>query len=395
MRWIEHIHQVCGVCMSVELTKAESTRYSRHLLLPEVSLAGQKKMKAARVLVVGAGGLGCPVALYLAASGIGKIGIADFDNIELSNLQRQILYSTDQVGTSKVEAAVERLRALNDCISVEVHETRISADCVMEIIKDYDVVVDGTDNFASRYLLNDACVLSRKPYVYGSIFQFEGQASVFTHESGCYRCIFPEPPDAADMPNCSEAGVLGVLPGVIGGIQATETLKLVLEIGDTLRGRLLLFDALSMRFDEVQVNRNPGCPVCGDRPVIRKLVDEQVQCATDNPQINGVLSEDQIGVEELAQRLKNSPAEFVLLDVRNPEEYLICHFPSAVLIPLRELEGRLPELDKSREIVVHCKSGLRSLAAVKLLQEHGYRAQSLSGGIIAWAEQEDPTMTRY
>lgn len=380
--------------MSVELTRAESTRYSRHLLLPEVALAGQKKLKTASVLIVGAGGLGCPAALYLAASGIGRMGLVDFDKIELSNLQRQILYATDQIGTSKVASAIERLQALNNEIVVKMHETRINASNAMQIVGEYDVVIDGTDNFASRYLLNDACVLSHKPYVYGSIFRFEGQASVFTHESGCYRCLFPQPPEAADMPNCAEAGVLGVLPGIIGCIQATEALKLVLEIGDTLKGRFLLYDALAMQFDEVEVRRDPNCPLCGEKPVIHELIDDQAHCETGS-QMPALSAEQEISVDELARRLKNSSADFMLLDVRTAEEHSICHFPTAVLIPLRQLPDRLDELGKSREIIVHCKSGVRSRAAVLLLQKQGYQAKSLSGGILAWAEQQDPLMTRY
>lgn len=394
--------------MSNELSKAELTRYSRHLLLPEVALQGQSKLKQSRVLVVGAGGLGCPVALYLAAAGIGTVGIVDFDKIDASNLQRQILYATDQIGESKADSAAQRLRSLNDTITIVVHETRISAADVMDIISQYDIVVDGTDNFSTRYLLNDACIIARKPYVYGSIFRFEGQSSVFTHETGCYRCLFPDPPDAGDIPNCAEAGVLGVLPGIIGSIQATEVLKLILGIGETLKGRFVLYDALAMKFEELKLKRNSKCAVCGDSPTITRPMDQQLECAvrapasgTDanasaNADYNAVNAlNDELNTAQLAERLEHHRTEFILLDVRNPEEHAICHLESAILIPVSELDSRLEELDSSKEIVAYCKAGMRSKSAVALLRKRGFKALSLTGGILAWADEQDPTLTRY
>ena len=380
--------------MQTELTQTERSRYSRHLLLPEVSLAGQTRLKETRVLVVGAGGLGCPVALYLAAAGVGTIGLVDFDRIDYSNLQRQILYATDQVGQSKVQSAAQRLRALNDTINVIEHEVEISATEVMDIISDYQIIVDGTDNFSTRYLLNDACVIARKPYVYGSIFRFDGQASVFTHETGCYRCLFPQPPDQGTVPNCAEAGVLGVLPAMIGTIQATEVIKLSLGIGSSLKGRFILYDALNMSFEELRLKRNPECAVCGDNPSITKPMDQTVQCA---PLSNGPSDPEstEISTDQLAQLLSKPGVDFTLLDVRNSEEHAICKLNSAILIPLSELESRMSELEKTKEIIAYCKGGTRSTAAVKLLHSKGYRARSLVGGILAWAEQQDPTLTRY
>ena len=375
-----------------QLDHSEVARYGRHLVLPEVGPEGQLRLRAASVLVVGAGGLGSPLALYLAAAGVGRIGLVDFDRVELSNLQRQILYGTSDVGRPKVAAALERLADVNPHVSLQCHEARFSVDNALELVCDYDVIVDGTDNFPTRYLVNDACVLSGKPNVYGSIFRFEGQVSVFSAGRGpCYRCLFPEPPDAGAVPSCAEGGVLGVLPGVIGTLQATETLKWILGRGDSLCGRLLLFDALEMRFREVELRRDPACPVCGEAPTIRELVATAADsCAAEAPRPT-----TEIDVRELQGRLQ-SGKQPCLLDVRTPEEWSICRLPGARLIPLQELEGRVDEIDRDREIVVYCHIGLRGSAAAELLRNRGYsRVWNLVGGIDAWATAIDPTMPRY
>ena len=375
-----------------QLDHSEVARYGRHLVLPEVGPEGQLRLRAASVLVVGAGGLGSPLALYLAAAGVGRIGLVDFDRVELSNLQRQILYGTSDVGRPKVAAALERLADVNPHVSLQCHEARFSVDNALELVSDYDVIVDGTDNFPTRYLVNDACVLSGKPNVYGSIFRFEGQVSVFSAGRGpCYRCLFPEPPDAGAVPSCAEGGVLGVLPGVIGTLQATETLKWILGRGDSLCGRLLLFDALEMRFREVELRRDPACPVCGEAPTIRELVATAADsCAAEAP-----YPTTEIDVRELQGRLQ-SGKQPCLLDVRTPEEWSICRLPGARLIPLQELEGRVDEIDRDREIVVYCHIGLRGSAAAELLRNRGYsRVWNLVGGIDAWATAIDPTMPRY
>jgi len=384
---------------SPELTNAEIERYSRHLILPEVGIDGQRRLKGARVLCVGAGGLGSPAALYLAAAGIGTLGLIDFDAVDVSNLQRQIIHGTPDIGRSKLASARARLSALNPEIRIETHETKLSSANALALFKEYDVILDGTDNFATRYLVNDACVILRKPNAYGSIFRFEGQASVFaTTEGPCYRCLFPEPPPPGLVPSCAEGGVLGVLPGVIGTIQATETIKLILGAPGTLIGRLLLYDAWSMRFRELKVRRDPECPVCGDRPSIRELIDYEQFCGV-TPQA-GVSASASAGVEEttveqLKARLDAGLPTFVL-DVREPHEYQICRIPNSILIPLGQLGTRLSELpNDGREIVVHCKMGGRSAKAVKLLKDQGVDAKNLTGGVLAWIDRVDPSQAKY
>jgi len=349
-------------------------------------------MKNASALIVGAGGLGAPAALYLAAAGVGRLGIVDFDDVDASNLQRQILYATDDVGRKKVDAARERLHALNPEIEIRTHPVRLSAANAREILSGYEVVVDGSDNFPTRYLVNDACVLMGLPYVYGSIFRFEGQASVFWKGHGpCYRCLHPEPPPAGMVPNCAEAGVLGVLPGVIGSIQATEALKIILGHGESLAGRLLLFDALTMRFREMTIARNPACPVCGDRPTITTLSDQDDACAVPEPEPAGPT----ITVTELNARLARGDQP-ILLDVRSPQEWAICHLDGATLIPLQALPARAGELPRDAEIVCYCHVGARSAMAAAYLRREGYaRARNLVGGIEGWAREVDPAMPRY
>lgn len=359
--------------------------------MPEVGIEGQRRLKRARVLVIGAGGLGSPVSMYLAAAGVGTIGLVDFDNVDLSNLQRQILHSTSGVGSSKLKSAEERLGALNPEINIVLHETRINQDNACSIIEQYDLVIDGTDNFSTRYLVNDACVILKKPNVYGSIFRFEGQATVFEPGSGpCYRCLFPYPPPPEAVPNCAEGGVLGVVAGTIGLIQATEALKLILGLGQGLRGKLLLYDAIEMRIDRLQIARDPQCPVCGDNPTITTVSEITFSCATgeDDKAID-------ISPVELNNRLTAGDTVF-LLDVRNQEEFDLCRLQQSTLIPLRELEDRLSEINRSQEIVVYCKSGGRSKIATNLLLENGFpTVQNLSGGILAWIAQIDPGMQSY
>jgi adenylyltransferase/sulfurtransferase len=381
-----------------ELTNDEVQRYSRHLILPEVGMDGQRKLKAARVLCVGAGGLGSPAALYLAAAGVGTLGIIDFDAVDASNLQRQILHTTKDVGRSKLQSARDRVTALNPSTKVEMHETALTSKNALELFKQYDVILDGTDNFATRYLVNDACVLLRKPNAYGSIFRFEGQASVFATTNGpCYRCLYPEPPPPGLVPSCAEGGVLGVLPGVIGTIQATETIKLILGAGNTLIGRLLLYDAWNMKFRELKLRRDADCPVCGDTPTVKELIDYDQFCgvapaATPAAASSGV---PETTVEELKGRI-DTHANFFLLDVREPNEYQINRIPGATLIPLGQLPQRLSELPTDgREILVHCKSGNRSARAVKVLGEHGIAAKNVKGGILAWIDRIDPTQAKY
>jgi sulfur-carrier protein adenylyltransferase/sulfurtransferase len=382
-----------------ELTNAEIQRYSRHLILPEVGLDGQRRLKAGKVLCVGAGGLGSPAALYLAAAGVGTIGIVDFDAVDTSNLQRQILHGTPDVGRSKLESAKERLSALNPEVRVITYETRLTSANALELFKGYDVIVDGTDNFATRYLVNDACVLLGIPNAYGSIFRFEGQASVFaTKEGPCYRCLYPEPPPPGLVPSCAEGGVLGVLPGVIGTIQATESIKLMLGAGATLVGRLLLYDAWAMRFRELKLRRDPACPACGDRPTIKQLIDYEEFCgvkpaaaAAAGPAV------PETTVEELKARI-DAQAPIYILDVREPHEYQIARIPGSTLIPLGQLgarAGELPPASAGREIIVHCKSGVRSAKAVTLLKEQGIEAKNLKGGILAWIDRIDPTQAKY
>lgn len=375
-----------------ELEPRELARYSRHLVLPEVGLEGQKRLRGASVLVVGAGGLGSPLALYLAAAGVGRLGLVDFDTVDLSNLQRQILYGESDLERSKLSAAAERLAETNPHVALELHETRLEASNALEILRPYDVIVDGTDNFATRFLVSDACVLLDKPNVYGSVYRFEGQASVFQAGKGpCYRCLFPAPPAPGSVPNCAEGGVLGVLPGIIGAIQATETIKLILGQGETLLGRLLLFDALEMRFRELALRKDPGCPVCGEHPTLRELEEIPATCVP--AKAGGV--DWEIDVHKLAE-LRANGAGPVLLDVRTRGEWNVCRIEGACLLPLPELERRLDELDPAAEIVVYCHVGIRSAYAVELLRRNGFRAaRNLTGGIEAWAVSVDPSLPRY
>jgi sulfur-carrier protein adenylyltransferase/sulfurtransferase len=376
------------------VSQEELLRYGRHLILPEVGLQGQRRLKASSVLLVGAGGLGSPLALYLAAAGVGRIGIVDFDRVEASNLQRQVLYGGSSLGRAKLEAAEARLADLNPHVEVEAHAARLTSANALDLLQRYDVIADGTDNFPTRYLVNDACVLLGKPNVYGSIFRFEGQASVFDARRGpCYRCLYPEPPPPGLVPSCAEGGVLGVLPGVIGLIQGVEILKLLLDLGETLIGRLLLFDALAMRFREVRLEKDPACPICGEQPTIRELVDYEAFCGlTPAPAADTELFE--IGARELAAALERG--ETTLIDVREPHEYEIAHIEGARLIPLGRLPERMGELDSSDEIVLHCHTGERSMRAVEFLRQSGFRKlKNLRGGIDAWSREVDPEVPRY
>jgi molybdopterin/thiamine biosynthesis adenylyltransferase/rhodanese-related sulfurtransferase len=381
-----------------ELSADDLSRYSRHLILPEVGEEGQRKLKAARVLCVGTGGLGSPLALYLAAAGVGTLGLVDFDVVDASNLQRQIIHSTADIGRKKLDSAEEKLKALNPALNVVKHETLLSSANALDILKDYDVVADGTDNFPTRYLVNDACVLLGKPNAYGSIFRFEGQASVFAAENGpCYRCLYPEPPPPGLVPSCAEGGVLGILPGLVGVIQATEVIKLILGKGEPLIGRLLLVDALNMRFRELKLRKNPECPVCGEHPTVTKLIDYQQFCgipaATEKePMVkNGI---PQLSVQDFKRRLDAGDDLFVL-DVREPFEYKIANI-GGKLIPQNEVPQRLAEIDRGREIVVQCKSGGRSQRIAEFLHQSGYaKVSNLAGGILAWADQIDPSVPKY
>ncbi|HTR81609.1 MAG TPA: molybdopterin-synthase adenylyltransferase MoeB [Bacteroidota bacterium] len=381
---------------NVELSGEEIRRYGRHLIMPEVGMDGQKKLKAASVLLIGAGGLGSPLGLYLAAAGVGRIGIVDFDVVDYSNLQRQILHSTKDVGRPKLASAKERIEGLNPFVKVETHEMHLTSENALDLFAQYDVIVDGTDNFPTRYLVNDACVLTGKPNVYGSIFRFEGQASVFAAKDGpCYRCLYPEPPPPGLVPSCAEGGVLGILPGIIGTIQANETVKLIIGNGEPLIGRLLLFDALQMKFRELKLRKNPDCPVCGTHRTITKLIDYEAFCGVQ-PGWDSYARERQyeISVDELKKRLDNKEDLFIL-DVREPQEYEICNL-NGYLIPLRELPKRISELDTAKEIIVHCKVGGRSRQAVEFMKQSGFRKiKNLVGGIDEWAERIDPTMPRY
>ena len=381
-----------------ELTQDEMARYARHLTLPEVGMEGQQKLKAARVLCVGAGGLGSPLLLYLAAAGVGTLGLVDFDVVDASNLQRQILHSTADLGRKKLDSAAEKLVALNPAVRVVKHETRLTSANALEIFKDYDIIADGTDNFPTRYLVNDACVLSGKPNVYGSIFRFEGQASVFATEEGpCYRCLYPEPPPPGLVPSCAEGGVLGILPGLVGVIQATEVIKLILGKGTSLVGRLLLVDSLEMRFRELKLRKNPECPVCGANRTVTKLIDYQQFCGI-GPETKAAAEEKngipQISVRELKRR-KDAGEEFFHLDVREPFEYAIAEI-GGVLIPQNEVLGRLGEIPRDREVVVQCKSGGRSQKIAELLKAQGYeRVVNVAGGILAWSDEIDATVRKY
>ena len=383
----------------IALTRDELSRYSRQLILPEVNADGQRRMKAARVLCIGAGGLGSPAALYLAAAGVGTLGIVDADRVDASNLQRQILYGTNDVGQSKVEKARARLRELNPDVEIAVHDARLTSENATGIIAPYDVIIDGSDNFPTRYLSNDVCVFARKPNSYGSVFRFEGQAGVFAPHLGgpCYRCLFPEPPPPGAAPSCAEAGVLGVLPGIIGLIQATEVLKLILGAGDTLAGRLLHFDALKMKFREFTLRRDPQCPVCGDRPTIFEPIDYEQFCAGPaEPDWFAAPEEVPVmSVRELKAKMDRKEA-LTLIDVRESYEYEMCRIEGSQLIPLGELERRIDELPRQGTLVLQCHSGGRSEHAVRILQEAGFEnAVNLQGGIDAWSAQIDPTVPRY
>ncbi len=378
-----------------ELSHDELQRYSRHLIMPEVGLEGQKRLKAAKVLCIGAGGLGSPLALYLAAAGVGRLGLVDFDVVEFSNLQRQIIHTTEDVGRSKLGSAHEKIQAINPHVEVELHETRLTSDNALEIFAEYDIVADGTDNFPTRYLVNDACVMTGKPNVYGSIFRFEGQASVFALPDGpCYRCLYPEPPPPGLVPSCAEGGVLGILPGLVGLIQATEVIKLILGKGDSLSGRLLLVDALGMTFRELKLRKNADCPVCGTHPSIRKLIDYEQFCGIE-PEKPASNDSAEITATQLKRELESEKAPF-LLDVRNPNEYQIARIPGAHLIPLQQLPARLRELDPTRDIVVHCRTGVRSAKAIEMMRSAGFqKLRNLKGGIHAWADEVDPTVVKY
>ena len=376
------------------LSKDEILRYSRHLIMPEVGMDGQFKLKAAKVLLVGTGGLGAPLGLYLAAAGVGRIGLVDFDVVDFTNLQRQVIHGTSDVGRKKLDSAADRMREINPFVRIDKHEVALSSENALEILRDYDIIVDGTDNFPTRYLVNDACVLLGKPNVYGSIFRFEGQATVFAYEGGpCYRCLYPEPPPAGLVPSCAEGGVLGILPDTIGLIQATETVKLILGSGEPLVGRLLLYDALAMRFRELKIRKNPECPVCGAHPTITKLIDYQQFCGiSQEPAASG--DGDIDAVEVKAKLDRREP--LMLIDVREPHEYQICRIPDAKLIPLGELPKRVNELNTADEIVAHCKSGVRSAKAVDFLKTAGFRkVRNMRGGILAWSDKVDPSVPKY
>jgi molybdopterin/thiamine biosynthesis adenylyltransferase/rhodanese-related sulfurtransferase/molybdopterin converting factor small subunit len=399
------------------LTPNEIARYSRHLILPEVGMDGQRKLKAAKVLCVGAGGLGAPVAMYLAAAGVGTIGIIDFDNVDISNLQRQIIHGTPDIGRPKLDSARDRLQAINPEVKVETYNVALSSANALELFKGYDVILDGTDNFPTRYLVNDACVLLGIPNAYGSIFRFEGQASVFATKNGpCYRCLYPEPPPPGLVPSCAEGGVLGVLPGMVGMIQATEAIKLILGIGEPLIGRFMIYDALKMRFRELKLRKDPDCPVCGTHPTVTALIDYEQFCGVAGPSGESAAASapapataasqggssvsqsgesDEITVEELKAKIDRGD-DFVLVDVREPHEVQICRIENAVLIPLNEVPKRLGELDATRDLVVHCRSGARSGRAVAFLREHGFpKALNLKGGILEWIDKIDPSQPKY
>jgi adenylyltransferase/sulfurtransferase len=380
----------------VELSGEEIRRYGRHLIMPEVGMDGQKKLKAASVLLIGAGGLGSPLGLYLAAAGVGRIGIVDFDVVDYSNLQRQVLHSTKDVGRPKLASARERLEGINPFVKIETHEMHLNSENALDLFSRYDIIVDGTDNFPTRYLVNDACVLTGKPNVYGSIFRFEGQVSVFaTNDGPCYRCLYPEPPPPGLVPSCAEGGVLGILPGIIGTIQANETVKLIIGKGEPLIGRLLLFDALKTKFRELKLRKNPDCPVCGQHRTITSLIDYEAFCGVQAGWDSFTREEQyEITVGELKRRLDNKDDLFIL-DVREPQEYQICNL-NGYLIPLRELPKRINELDTAKEIIVHCKVGGRSRQAVEFMKQSGFRkVKNLVGGIDEWAEIIDPAMPRY
>jgi molybdopterin/thiamine biosynthesis adenylyltransferase/rhodanese-related sulfurtransferase len=382
----------------MQLNNDEIRRYSRHLILPEVGLAGQKKIKGTSVLCIGAGGLGSPIAMYLAAAGIGKIGVVDFDVVDYSNLQRQILHTENDVGRSKAESAKETILGINPNVEVVLYNTRISSENALDLIRPYDIVVDGTDNFPTRYLTNDACVLLKKPNVYGSIFRFEGQASVFAPHLGgpCYRCLYPEPPPPGMVPSCAEGGVLGVLPGIVGCIQATEILKLALGKGSSLVGRLLLFDALDMKFRELKLRRDPQCPICGDQPTIKELIDYEMFCGITPEPTTPTMNPDEVTVQDMKQALDNPGLHIKVVDVREPDEYEIAHVQGVPLLPLSQIGQRFTELDPNHQYYLHCKAGVRSMKALQFLREQGFKyVKSVKGGIGAWSDEIDHNVAKY
>src|SRR5689334_8718849 len=382
------------------LSNDEIKRYSRHLIMPEVGMDGQRKLKAAKVLCIGAGGLGSPVAMYLAAAGVGTLGIVDFDTVDFSNLQRQILHGTPDVGRPKLASARERLNALNPNVRIETYETALSSENALKLFEPYDVIVDGTDNFPTRYLVNDACVLTGKPNAYGSIFRFEGQASVFgTKEGPCYRCLYPEPPPPGLVPSCAEGGVLGVLPGIIGVIQATETIKLILGAGEPLIGRFLIYDALRMRFRELKLRKDADCPVCGTHPTVKQLIDYEQFCGVAPHQVAAAAapptSMDALTAKELKAELDRGE-NIVIVDVREPQEYQINRLPGSILMPLGDLPKRYVELDPNANLVMQCKSGMRSAKAQDFLRSKGFtRVRNLTGGVLGWIDQVDPSQPKY
>jgi molybdopterin/thiamine biosynthesis adenylyltransferase/rhodanese-related sulfurtransferase/molybdopterin converting factor small subunit len=384
----------------VTLNNEEILRYSRHLIMPEVGMEGQLKLKSAKVLLVGTGGLGAPMGLYLAAAGVGRIGLVDFDVVDFTNLQRQVIHGTKDVGRLKLDSAADRMLDINPNIRIDRHEVALTSENALDILADYDLVADGTDNFPTRYLVNDACVLLKKPNVYGSIFRFEGQCTVFAYPGGpCYRCLYPEPPPPGLVPSCAEGGVLGILPGMIGIAQATEVVKLILGTGEPLVGRLLLYDALAMRFRELKLRRNPECPVCGDHPTITKLIDYEQFCGIPHQEpaasMTPNVSDTEIDPVEVKAK-QDRGDNFLLIDVREPHEYQICKIPGAKLIPLGDLPKRVNELDSAVEIVAHCKSGVRSGKACDFLRQAGFRkVKNMRGGILAWSDKVDRSVPKY
>ncbi len=382
----------------MELTNDEIRRYSRHLILPEVGVEGQKKIRSTSVLCIGAGGLGSPIAMYLAAAGVGKLGLVDFDVVDFSNLQRQILHGTDDVGRPKAESARDTLKSINPDVEIAIHNAALTSENAMDIVAQYDIVVDGTDNFPTRYLTNDACVLLKKPNVYGSIFRFEGQASVFAPEQGgpCYRCLYPEPPPPGMVPSCAEGGVLGILPGIIGCIQATEIIKLALGQGSPLIGRLLLYNALDMKFRELKLRRDPKCPVCGDNPTVTELIDYQQFCGVPIEPENPDASADEVSVEDMKKAMDDPSLNIKVLDVREPDELEISRIEGVPQVPLSALPNRFTELDPNQSYYLHCKSGVRSMKALNFLKEQGFKyVKSVKGGILAWSEEIDPDVPQY
>lgn len=382
----------------MQLNNDEIRRYSRHLILPEVGLAGQKKICSTSVLCIGAGGLGSPIALYLAAAGIGKIGLVDFDTVDFSNLQRQIIHGTEDVGRPKTDSAKETINRINPNVEVVIHRTRISSENALELVGQYDIVVDGTDNFPTRYLTNDACVLLRKANVYGSIFRFEGQASVFAPHMGgpCYRCLYPEPPPPGMVPSCAEGGVLGVLPGIIGCIQATEILKLALGKGSPLIGRLMLFNALDMKFRELKLRKDPQCPICGENPTIKELIDYEQFCGITPEPANPASNPDEVTVQEMKKALDDPKSNIQVIDVREGDEWEIAHIKGVKLFPLSTIGQRFTELDPNQQYYIHCKSGVRSMKALGFLREQGFKyLKNVKGGILAWSDEIDQSVPKY